>query len=175
MKVYIVVDAKKNGKTDKITKQFIQGAQSAGHEVETEYLFMKKNTHGCIDCQPCKRNGGSCVWNDDITPMLESDILVFASPVYFFSISSQLKQFMDRAYAVMEKIKNKKFYFITTAEGPSDIFEEDLRRVTEPIQGFLDCFDRMEFIKTLSFFDTGSKNVVESDDYKEAKAIGASV
>ena len=179
MKVYVVVGAKKNGKTDKITQQFIQGAQSAGHEVETEYLFMKKSTHGCIDCQSCKRNGGTCIWKDDITPMLEkvldSDVLVFVSPVYFFSISSQLKQFMDRTYAVIEKIKNKKFYFITTAEGPSDTFEEDFKRVNEPIQGFLDCFDGMEFIKTLSFFDTGSMDVTESDAYKEAKAVGASV
>ena len=179
MKIYVVVGAKKNGKTDKITQQFIQGAQSAGHEVETEYLFTKKNTHGCIDCQSCKRNGGTCVWTDDITPMLEkvleSDVLVFASPVYFFSISSQLKQFMDRTYAVIEKIKNKKFYFITSAEGPSVTFEEDLKRVNEPIQGFLNCFDGMEFIKTLSFFDTGSTDVTESDTYKEAKAVGASV
>lgn len=84
--------------------------------------------------------------------VLELDVLVFASPVYFFSISSQLKQFMDRTYAVIEKIKNKKFYFITSAEGPSVIYEEDLKSVNEPIQGFLNCFDGMEFIKTLSFF-----------------------
>ena len=107
--------------------------------------------------------------------VIAADVLTFASPVYFFSISSQLKLFMDRTYAVIEKIKNKKFYFITTAEGPSDTFEEDFKRVNEPIQGFLDCFDGMEFIKTLSFFDTGSMDVTESYAYKEAKAVGASV
>lgn len=51
MKVYVVVGAKKNGNTDKITQQFVQGALSAGHEVETDNLFTKKNLHGCIDCQ----------------------------------------------------------------------------------------------------------------------------
>ena len=96
MKIYVVVGAKKNGKTDKITQQFIQGAQSAGHEVETEYLFTKKNTHGCIDCQSCKRNGGTCVWTDDITPMLErflnrtfwSLLLLFTSSAYLLSLNS---------------------------------------------------------------------------------------
>ena len=180
MKVLIVVGAKKNGNTDKITKQFADGAVSAGHEVEVEYLFTKKNVHGCIDCQSCKRNGGVCVWKDDIAPMLDkvlaADVLVFASPVYFFSISSQLKMFMDRTYAVIEKIRDKKFYFIATAEGPSDTFMDDLKRVVEPIQGYLDCFEGMQFVKTISCFDMGTiKDATETDAYKEAFEIGASI
>ena len=179
MRVLVIVGAKKNGQTDKLTGQFIKGALSAGHEVETEYLFTQKNMHGCIDCQTCKRNGGTCVWKDDIAPMMEkvlaADVIVFASPVYFFSISSQLKLFMDRTYAIMEQIKNKKFYFIATAAGPSADFTEDFKRVIEPVQGWLDCFEDMEFVKTLSFYDTGTVDVTESNAYKEAEAVGASI
>lgn len=180
MKVLVIIGAKKNGNTDKLVKRFIEGAVSAGHEVDTEYLFTKKDVHGCIDCQSCKRNGGVCVWKDDLAPMLEkvlaADVLVFASPVYYFSISSQLKMFMDRTYAIIEKIRDKKFYFIATAEGPSDTFEEDLKRVVEPIQGWIDCFEGMRFEKMIHCFDMGTiQDITKSDAWQEALMIGASI
>ena len=179
MKILVIVGAKKNGQTNKLVGQFINGAVSSGHTVETVNLLTLKNVHGCVDCQTCKRNGGTCVWKDDIAPLMEkvvaADVLVFASPVYFFSISSQLKLFMDRTYAVMEQIKNKKFYFVATAAGPSVDYGEDFKKVVEPIQGWLDCFEGMEFIRTLSFFDTGTIDVSESDVYKESASVGAAV
>lgn len=179
MKIYVVVGAKKNGQTDKLTAQFVKGAKAAGNVIDTEYLFTKKDVHGCIDCQTCKRNDGVCAWKDDIAPMLqkaiEADVLVFASPVYFFSIASQLKLFMDRTYAVMEQIRNKKFYFITTAAGPSVDYAEDFRKVVEPVQGWLDCFEGMEFVKTIHFFDTGTIDIEKSAAYKEAELAGASI
>ena len=178
MKALVIVGAKKNGQTDKLVCQFVRGVQSAGHEVETEYLF-KKDLHGCIDCQTCKRNGGTCVWKDDIASMMEkvltADVLVFASPVYFFSISSQLKLFMDRTYAVMEKIRNKKFYFIATAAGPSADYKEDCKKVVEPIQGWLDCFEGTEFVKTLACYDTGAMDVTESKSFIEAETVGSEI
>lgn len=179
MKVLVIVAAKKNGQTDKLAGQFIKGAASSGHTVETVNLLALKNVHGCVDCQTCKRNGGTCVWKDDIAPLMEkvvaADVLVFASPVYFFSISSQLKLFMDRTYAVMEQIKNKKFYFIATAAGPSADYQEDFKKVVEPVQGWLDCFEGMEFIRIMSFYDTGTIDVSESDVYKESEFAGASI
>lgn len=179
MKVFAVIGARKNGQTDQLVGQFVNGALSVGHEVETEYLFAKKNVHGCIDCQTCRRNGGACVWKDDMTPLMEkvlaADVLVLASPVYFFSISSQLMLFMDRTYAVMETVSNKKVYFIATAAGPSADYAEDFRKVTEPIQGWLDCFEGMELVKTLSFFDTGTTDIKESETYQEAAAVGAAI
>lgn len=180
MKILAVVGSKKGGNTDRLTQQFIKGALSAGHDVGTEYLFTKKNLHGCIDCQTCKKNGGVCVWKDDLPEMLDrliaSDVLVFASPVYFFSISSQLKLFMDRTYAVMEKIKNKKFYLIATAEGPSDLYVEDFKKVSEPVQGWLDCFEGMTFEKAIYCFDMGTiGDITKADAYREAFTAGEMV
>ena len=179
MKILVIVGAKKNGQTDKLTGQFVKGLLSAGHEVETVNLFTLKNVHGCIDCQTCKKNGGTCVWKDDVAPLMEKvvavGVLVFASPVYFFSITSQLKLFMDRTYAVMEQIKNKKFYFIATAAGPSADYPEDFKKVVEPVQGWLDCFDGMEFVKAVSFYDTGTVDITESEAYKETEIAGAAV
>ncbi len=178
-KVLVIIGAKKSGQTDSLTGQFIKGAVSAGHEVETVNLFTMKNAHGCIDCQTCKRNGGTCIWKDDIAPLMEkviaADVLVFASPVYFFSITSQLKLFMDRTYAVMEQIRNKKFYFIATAAGPSADYMEDFKKVVEPVQGWLDCFEGMEFVKTISFYDTGTVDITKPEAYKEAEIAGTAV
>lgn len=97
MKV-IVVGAKPKGKTDAIVEEFVAGAKSAGHEVDVEYLFSK-SIYPCIDCQTCKKTGGVCVWKDDapstVNKLVESDVIVLASPVYFFSISAQLKALLD--------------------------------------------------------------------------------
>lgn len=179
MKVLVIVGAKKNGQTDRLKGQFVKGALSAGHEVETVNLFTLKNIHGCIDCQTCKKNGGICIWKDDVAPLMEkviaADVLVFASPVYFFSITSQLKLFMDRTYAVMERIRNKKFYFIATAAGPSADYTEDFKKVVEPVQGWLDCFEGMEFAKAISFYDTGSMDVSQAAVFQKAETVGTAI
>ena len=75
----------------------------------------------------------------------------------------------------MEKIKNKKFYFIATAAGPSKLYEEDLKRVIEPIQGWLNCFEEMNFVKSLCFYDTSSINIKNTELYKEAFDEGKAI
>ena len=179
MRVFVVVGAKKNGQTDKLIDQFVKGALSAGHEVETVNLFALKNVRGCIDCQTCKQNSGICVWKDDVAPLIEkvvaADVLAFASPVYYFSITSQMKLFMDRTYAVMERIRNKKLYFFATAAGPSVDYAEDFKKVMESILGWLDCFDGMELVKALAYYDTGTMDVAESEIFKEAETIGKEI
>ena len=180
MKVFVAVGAKKNGNTDKIADQFIKGALAANCRVITEHLFLKKNMHGCIDCQSCKRNNGACVWKDDVPEMIQelidADVIVLASPVYFFSISSQLKLFMDRTYAAIEKIKNKRVIFIATGEGPSDVYEEDFRRVIEPIQGFVRCFENTSLEKVICCFDMGTaEDITKTAAYSAAFECGASL
>lgn len=178
MKILIMIGAKKNGNTDKLAKRFAEGALSAGHAVNTEYLF-DKDIHGCIDCQTCQKNGGVCVWQDDVPEILDkliaSDIVVFASPVYFFSISAQLKMFMDRAYAKMIQISDKKCYLLTTAAGPSSDYANNFQRVAEPILGWLNCFENMEFVKTISEYDTGSVEISDSKACTEAFLAGKEI
>jgi multimeric flavodoxin WrbA len=178
MKVLMIEGCKKAGKTDVLCDAFAKGAGSNGHEVTREYLLNRQNVHGCIDCQTCRRTG-SCIWKDDLTEImpevLEADVLVFASPVYFFSISSQLKQFMDRTYAVMEKIHDKKLYFITTAEGPSSMYAEQFRMVDVPVKAWAACYEGMDYVRMLAYFDTGTGKDMESTEvYGKALKEGAS-
>ncbi len=179
MKALIIVGAKKNGNTDKLVRQFAKGAASAGHEVEIEYLF-KKSMRGCIHCQSCKRNGGACVWNDGVPEMLDkllaADVLVLASPVYYFALSSQLKMFMDRTYAIIEKIRGKRFFFISTADGPSDVCAAGFEKVLAPIEGWTMCFAGTTFEKSIAHWDMSTTDdITKSAAYAEAEDAGGAL
>ncbi len=112
MKVLAVVGAGKGGNTDALVNAFVQSAVKVGQQAEIEYLFEKKNIHGCNGCYICRKTGsGTCTMHDDLTPVLkkaaEADVIVLASPVYFYNVSAQLKMFMDRTYAISKQKMEK--------------------------------------------------------------------
>lgn len=97
-----------NGNTDQLVKAFARGAEDAGHEVETISL-LKNEIKGCLGCNAC-RYGKPCVQKDgfnELVPKLKAaDLLVFASPLYFWTISSRIKAFIERFYCIAEEDKN---------------------------------------------------------------------
>ena len=94
-----------NGNTDQLVKAFAGGAVDAGHEVETISL-IKNEVKGCLGCNAC-RYGKPCVQKDsfnEIVPKIKAaDMLVFASPLYFWTISSRIKAFIERFYCIAEE------------------------------------------------------------------------
>ena len=94
-----------NGNTDQLVKAFAKGAVDAGHDVEIISL-IKNEIKGCLGCNAC-RYGKPCVQKDgfnEIVPKIkESDLLVFASPLYFWTISSRIKAFIERFYCIAEE------------------------------------------------------------------------
>lgn len=102
-KILVVVGSgMKNGNTYHLAKSFVYGAKESGNEVEL-ILLGNKNIHGCINCQACQKDH-HCHLQDDMLELydkfLNCDVLVFASPLYFWSISSMVKAFIDRLYAI---------------------------------------------------------------------------
>ena len=95
---------KKNGTTAAMINAFKAGAE--GHEV-TEFYLQTMNIHGCLDCGGCRRKekgtAEPCVQKDDMSHIYaaarEADVIVFASPVYFWDITGTLKTAVDRLYA----------------------------------------------------------------------------
>jgi multimeric flavodoxin WrbA len=81
---------------------FEKGALETGHEVTLINLAGKK-VAGCMGCQYCFAHDGECVQKDDMADILkvidQTDLLVFASPIYWFDIAAQLKSVIDRMYA----------------------------------------------------------------------------
>lgn len=96
------------GNTAQLVEAFMNGAIEAGHEVELVSL-NKLNVNGCTGCNAC-RYGKPCVQKDDfhllIPKIKEADLIVFASPLYFWTISSKIKAFIERFYCIAEKDEN---------------------------------------------------------------------
>lgn len=93
-----------NGNTSQLVGAFVKGTEEAGHQVETISL-MKNEVKGCLGCNAC-RYGKPCIqrdsFNDMIPKIREADLLVFASPLYFWTISSRIKAFIERFYCIAE-------------------------------------------------------------------------
>ncbi|MCX8131451.1 MAG: flavodoxin family protein, partial [Clostridia bacterium] len=99
--------------TDVMVSAFLDGAASAGAQVENIYLAHHDIKH-CQGCGHCINSGGECVVQDDMQDLLpkyvESDIVVFATPLMIDNISGMLKVFMDRTFCIgnpqLEKDEN---------------------------------------------------------------------
>lgn len=108
---------RKNGNSDLLCDEFARGAIEAGHEVEKIRVSEKKIDY-CRACYAC-RGTGICAIKDDMAEimqkMIDCDVMVLASPVYFYSIDAQLKAVIDRSVARWTEVKNKEFYYIVTA------------------------------------------------------------
>lgn len=108
---------RKGGNSDILCDEFARGTMEAGHEVEKIRVAEKKIGY-CRACYAC-RGTGVCAIEDDMTEvlqkMIDADVLVLASPVYFYSIDAQLKALIDRTVARWLEVKNKEFYYIVTA------------------------------------------------------------
>lgn len=111
------------GNSDLLCDEFMHGAVEGGNQVEKINVSKKKIGY-CQACYYCKNHDGVCAVKDDMSEILEkmhkADVIVMASPVYFYSIDAQMKASIDRCVARWTKIENKEFYFIMTAAEDSD-------------------------------------------------------
>ena len=100
----VVLDGspRKNGNTDIMVEAFKEGALKNNHTVEI-LKIAAMNIRGCQGCQYCYSHEGQCVFKDDMKGIFEelkdTDMVVFASPIYWFDITAQLKCVIDRMYA----------------------------------------------------------------------------
>ena len=96
-----------NGNTAQLVQHFVRGAKAAGHTVDVVSL-LKNEVKGCLGCNAC-RYGKPCVQKDafnDLVPKIKSaDCIVFASPLYFWTLSSKIKAFIERSYCIAEEDK----------------------------------------------------------------------
>lgn len=93
---------RKGGNSDLLCDQFKKGAEEGGNQVEKIFLRSKKIAY-CTACYYCKKSGGVCAIKDDMAEILEkmhwADVIVLASPIYFYSIDAQMKAVIDRTVA----------------------------------------------------------------------------
>lgn len=167
---------RKGGNSDVLCDQFAKGSTESGNEVEKIFLGDKKINY-CVACDSCTRNNGNCVWKDDMTEilkkMIEADVIVMATPVYFYTMDAQMKTLIDRTVARYTEIKNKEFYFIMTA---ADESEDKLERTLEGFRGFTYCLSEAKEKGIIYGTGVWKKGEVQSSKaFKEAYDMGRNI
>ncbi|MDW7733302.1 MAG: flavodoxin family protein [Methanolobus sp.] len=125
--VGFVGSPRKNGNTDVLVQQVLDGAVEAGADVEKFYI-NEMDFRGCQGCNYCRAVDG-CKLNDDMTKAYEAlknaDGIVFGSPIYFFQFTGQMRQFIDRCFALLNpdftpRLEAGKKAVIVGAQGAPD-------------------------------------------------------
>ena len=140
-KVLILMGSpRKHGNTAKLAAEFAKGARESGAEV-TEITLKDKSFGDCLGCCACQNNGGRCVQKDDMqeiyAAMQENDVIVLASPVYFYTWTSLMKRAIDRTFAVEPFLQNKTFYMLSTGAAPE---EKYMKTMIDSFQLYVSCF-----------------------------------
>ena len=167
---------RRSGNSDTLCDRFMEGAKESGHKVEK--VFLKDKTIGCCTgCGYCFKNH-KCSQKDDMAELLDkmiaADVIVQATPVYFYSMCAQMKIFIDRTTPKYTEIRDKDFYFIMTA---ADTNKNNLYRTMETFRGFTeDCLNGAKeagIIYGTSAWEKGEIN--DTPAYEEAYEMGKQI
>ncbi len=129
---------RKGGNSDLLCDQFLIGAKGVGHQAEKIFLKDLKINYctGCGTCFKTKR----CVQKDDMAEILDkmiaADVIVMATPVYFYTMNGQMKTLIDRTCPRYAEISDKEMYFIAAA---ADTNKKAMERTIEGFRGFTSC------------------------------------
>ena len=112
-----------DGNTAAMVEAFVRGAKDAGHQVETVVVGTMK-INGCRSCGYCRGAGkGACVQQDDmqkVYPIVkDAEMIVFASPVYYFTMSAQLQAAIQRFYCWGQHPTMKKGVLLLSSYSPN--------------------------------------------------------
>ena len=144
MKRVIVISTslRKGSNSDMLADQFAEGAKVAGHEVE-KISLVGKNIQFCKGCLGCQKLG-RCVINDDVNDImakvLQADVICWATPIYYYEMSGQMKTLIDRMNAMYEQDYHfRDIYLLTTA---AENETETPKRAEIGLTGWIDCYPK---------------------------------
>ena len=167
---------RKGGNSETLAAAFAKGAQEAGNQVETVSL-RDKQVGFCKGCFACLKLG-HCVIQDDAVEiaakMHDADVLVFATPVYYYSVCGQLKTMLDRANPLFgsDYAFTEAYLLATAAEDGHSTFDG----AKKAVQGWVDCFPRCTLAGTV--FAGGVNGVGEITGHpalEQARLMGMGV
>ena len=169
MKKIIVVTSspRKGGNSETLAQKFAYGAKAAGNEVEfvaVRDIGLKFCT-GCMFCQTHDK----CVLGDGMNSLYEkfqnADVLVFATPVYYYAVCGQLKTFLDRLNPLYpRKNKFKDVYLLATAAEDED---SAMDGAVKDIQGWIDCFSGVSLKGVIRGIGVNERGEVNKTDFPE--------
>ena len=114
--VVISSSPRKGGNSDTLCDEFVKGAKDAGNEA-VKYFLEDIEFESCKACRACKTPERECIQDDQISiildDMMEADVIVYATPIYYYEMTGTLKMFFDRCYPIFNHLENKDYYIIT--------------------------------------------------------------
>lgn len=177
MKVTVITGSPhKKGTSALLADKFIEGAKKVGHEV-LRFDAAFEDIKPCLACDYCASHDGQCVRKDDMNTwyekLIDSDIIVFVTPLYYYAMSAQIKAVIDRFHANNAKLSgNKKAMLLATSYGEDDWTMEALEKNYESILRFMNWKDAGKL------FATGCpvREIIEQSDFpNQAYELGKSI
>ncbi|MBE6994166.1 MAG: flavodoxin family protein [Ruminococcaceae bacterium] len=160
-----------SGPTSDMVGAFADGAREAGHEVNI-YDVTRMNVKGCMACEYCHTKGeGRCAIQDDMQQLypefLSSDMIVFASPIYFFTLSAQLQAVIHRTYAFNIPQNVKKVALIMSS-GSKYVYSA---AITEYFQSIVEYWG----VENAGIFTANGKQNKSPEKHEELYRFGKSL
>lgn len=140
---------RKGGNSDMLAEEFARGAREAGHQVEKIELYNKAIgfCRGCLACQKTRR----CVIHDDADMiarnMLTADVLVFATPIYFYEMCGQMKTLLDRSNPLYPADYAFREVYLLAAAADGELSAMD--GAVKGLEGWLACFEKATLAGTV--------------------------
>lgn len=145
----ISTSPRKGGNSETLADAFAKGAADAGNQVEKVSLYDKTINFckGCLACNQTNR----CVIHDDADAiaqkMMKADVLVFATPVYYYEMSGQMKTMLDRANPLFTSdYAFRDIYLLATA---AEAEESAMDGAIHGLQGWIACFPKSRLAGTV--------------------------
>ena len=138
-----------NSNSEALAKAFAEGAREAGNEVELISL-RGRTVNFCRGCLVCQEKG-RCVIRDDADEIcrkaLHADVLVFATPIYYYEMSGQLKTLLDRLNPLYPCDYAFRDVYLLTAAAEDE--EHVPQRAVSGLEGWIECFERARLAGTV--------------------------
>lgn len=140
--VVISTSLRPGSNSNALAEQFAEGAKASGNEVE--FISLRgKEIKFCIGCLSCQKTG-ACVFKDDVPAIMDSvlnaNVVCWATPIYYYEMSGQMKTLIDRMNAMYPKdYRFREVYLLTTA---ADDEKNTPKRAESGLEGWIACFEK---------------------------------
>lgn len=176
-KVIVISTSLRTGSnSDMLADKFIEGALQSGHDVEKISLINKdiRFCRGCLACQKL----GRCVINDDaneiMQKVLHAEVIVWATPIYYYEMSGQMKVLIDRMNALYAlDYQFRDVYMLSTA---AETEPETPQRAVSGLGGWVACYPKSRLAGTLFCGGVDGPRTIEGHDkLQEAYELGMNI
>jgi len=178
MKKVIVLSTslRRGSNSDMLADSFVEGAKVAGNEVE-KISLVGKNIQFCKGCLACQKTGRCSIKddvNDIMAKVLKADVVVWATPIYYYEMSGQMKTLIDRMNAMYEQdYQFRDVYLLTTA---AEDEESTPKRAEIGLTGWIDCYPKSRLAGNLFCGGVNGVREIEGNQkLQEAYDLGKSI